>query len=108
MALPTLTYGSENWTLTKGQASRIQAAEMRFLRHVAENTLRDHKRNTDIRQELNIMSILDRIAQYRLNWWQLLCRMDGCRTLKQLQYETISRGDGEVCEIRESAWSDQL
>ena len=35
MGLPTLLYGSENWTLTKGQASRIQAAKMRFLRHVA-------------------------------------------------------------------------
>ena len=30
MALPTLLYGSE-----KGQPSRIQAGEMRFLRHVA-------------------------------------------------------------------------
>ena len=38
MALPTLLYGSENYTLTKGQASRIQAAEVRFLRHVAEYT----------------------------------------------------------------------
>ena len=54
--------------LTKGQAIRIQAAEMRFLRHVAGYTLHDQRRNTDIRQELNIMSILDRIAQYRLNW----------------------------------------
>ena len=35
MVLPTLLYGAENWTLTKGQASRIQAAEMRLLRHVA-------------------------------------------------------------------------
>ena len=68
MALPTLLYGSENWTVTKGQASRIQAAEMRFLRHVAGYTLRDHRRNTDIRQELSIVSILDRIAKYWLNW----------------------------------------
>ena len=64
MALPTLLYGSENWTLTKSPASHIQAAEMRFLRHVAGYTLHDHRRNTDIRQELNIMCILDRIAQY--------------------------------------------
>ena len=63
MTLSTLLYDSENWTLTKGQASRIEAAEMRFLMHVAGYTLHDHRRNTDIRQELNIMSILDRIAQ---------------------------------------------
>ena len=49
-----------------GQTSCIQAAEMRFLRHMARYTLHDHRRNTDIRQDLNIMSILDRIAQYRL------------------------------------------
>ena len=35
---------------------------------VYKRQLHDHRRNTDIRQELNIMSILDRIAQYRLNW----------------------------------------
>ena len=46
VALPTLLYGSENWTLTKGQPNRIQAAEMRFLRHVAGYTLHDHRRNT--------------------------------------------------------------
>ena len=73
MALPTLLYGPENWTLTKGLASCIQAAEMRFLRHVAGYTLHDQTRNTDIQQELNIMSVLDRIAQYRLNWWKRLC-----------------------------------
>ena len=84
MALPTLLYGSENWTLTKGHASRMQAAEMRFLRDVAGYTLHDHRRNTDIRQDMNIISILDRIAQYRLNWWEHLCRMDDCRIPKQL------------------------
>ena len=38
MALPTLLYESQNWTLTKSQASRIQAAEMRFIRNVAGYT----------------------------------------------------------------------
>ena len=65
MALPTLFYGSENWTLTKGQASRIQAAEMRFLRHLAGYIPHDHRRNTYIWQELNVMSILYRIDVYK-------------------------------------------
>ena len=46
-----------NIFLKKGQASRIQAAEMRFLRHMAGYTLHDHRRNTGIRQELNVMSL---------------------------------------------------
>ena len=52
--------------------------------HVAGYTLHDHRRNTDIRPELNIMGILDMIAQYRLNWWEHLCRVDDCRIPKQI------------------------
>ena len=106
MAVPTLLYGSKNWTLTKGQVSRIQAAEMRFLRHVAGYTLHDHTRNTDIRQELNIMSTLDRIAQYRLNWWEHLCRMDDYRIPKEL-WNYKPRGRRRVGRPRKRL-SDQL
>ena len=42
------------------------------------------ERNTDIRQKHNIMSILETIAKYWLNWWEHLCRMDDCRIPKQL------------------------
>ena len=37
MALPTLLYRYESWTLRKSQASRILAAEMRFLNEAEEN-----------------------------------------------------------------------
>ena len=66
-----------------------QRAEMRFLRHVSGYALQDRRRNVDVRQELNIKSILDRIAQYRLNWWEHLCRMDDCRIPKQLWLSLI-------------------
>ena len=59
MALPTLLYGRENWILTKSQASRVQATQMRFFRRVAEYTLQDFKKEVDVRRELNIMGILD-------------------------------------------------
>ena len=68
MALPTLLNGSENWTLAKYQASpSIQAAEIGFS-GAWQCILQDRKRNVDVRHELNIMSILDRIVQYRLDW----------------------------------------
>jgi hypothetical protein len=35
MAIPTLLYGSECWTLTKRQKRRLEAEEMRFLTLVA-------------------------------------------------------------------------
>jgi hypothetical protein len=49
MAIPTRLYGSECWTLTKRQKSRLEAAEMRFLRSVAGYRLINHRRNEDIR-----------------------------------------------------------
>ncbi|KAJ4451145.1 hypothetical protein ANN_02587 [Periplaneta americana] len=56
MAIPTLLYGSETWTLTTSQLKRI---EMRLLRPLAGYTLYDHKYNEDIRQELNIAAITE-------------------------------------------------
>jgi predicted DNA-binding protein (UPF0278 family) len=46
MAIPTLTYSSETWTLTKKQRQNIETAEMKFLRNVAGYTLKDQIRNT--------------------------------------------------------------
>ncbi len=37
--VPTLTYGHELWVMTERTRSRIQAAEMSFLRRVAEHSL---------------------------------------------------------------------
>ena len=52
-ATPVLTmYETESWALTQNQRKRIQAAGMKFLKRVL--TLRDHRRNADIRQELYI------------------------------------------------------
>ncbi|TWW71090.1 hypothetical protein D4764_17G0005730 [Takifugu flavidus] len=39
--VPTLTYGHELWVMTKRTRSRVQAAEMSFLRRVAGLSLRD-------------------------------------------------------------------
>ena len=56
---------------------------------------------TYIRQELNIMSILVSIAQYRLNWWEHLSRIDDCRIPNH--HGSISRWDGEVWDAGGSA-----
>ena len=63
MAAPELVYGSESWTLTQNQRKRIEAVEIKFLRRVKECTLRDHIRNADIKQKLNIYLINDKIKQ---------------------------------------------
>ena len=63
LILPTLLYGSENWTLTVLQRRRIEAAEMKLLRLLAGYTLYDHKTNDYIRCELQITGILDKIRR---------------------------------------------
>jgi hypothetical protein len=35
MAIPTLTYSSETWALTKKQRQKIETTEMKFVRNVA-------------------------------------------------------------------------
>jgi hypothetical protein len=64
MAIPTSLYGSECWTLTKSQKSRLETAEMHFLRSVAGYQLIDHRRDEDIREELQIIDINSRIKGY--------------------------------------------
>jgi hypothetical protein len=62
MATPTLLYGSETWILNARDKSRIQASEMRFLRSVKGCTREDKIRNEEIREELRIYNISEKIS----------------------------------------------
>jgi DNA-binding CsgD family transcriptional regulator len=46
-----LLYGSENWTIKARDATRITAAEMKYMRKTAGCTWREHKTNTEIAKE---------------------------------------------------------
>jgi hypothetical protein len=61
MAVPMLTYASENWTINQSDKKKIESAEMKFLRSVAGYTLLDKKRSTDICSELKILNLTERI-----------------------------------------------
>jgi hypothetical protein len=72
--LPTFLYGLENWTLTASQRRRIEAAEVKLLRPLAGYTLCDHKTKDSIRRELHSTCTLDKIDDYRLNWFLHLAK----------------------------------
>ena len=72
--LPTFLYGSENCTPTASQRRRIEAAEMKLQRPLAGWTFMSHKTNDYIRRELRITDILDRIDEYRRNWFLSLAK----------------------------------
>ena len=73
--VPTLTYGHELWVVTERTRSRIQAAEMGFLRRVAGLSLRDRVRSSVIRERLKVEPLLLRIERSQLRWFGHLVRM---------------------------------
>ncbi|KAK3516029.1 hypothetical protein QTP70_001869 [Hemibagrus guttatus] len=73
--VPTLTYGHELWVMTERVRSRIQAAEMSFLRRVAGRSLRDRIRSSVTREELGVEALLLHIERGQLRWLGHLFRM---------------------------------
>ena len=73
--VPTLTYGHEGWVMTERTRSRVQAAEMGFLRRVAGVSLRDRVRSSVIREELGVEPLLLCVERSQLRWFGHLVRM---------------------------------
>ena len=106
LVLPTFLYGSENWTLTASQRRRIEAADMKLSRPLAGYTLYDHKTNDYIRRELQITGILDKIDEYRRNWFQHLQGMPQNRIpLKSYCYRPQGR---RTIGRPKKRWREQL
>ena len=76
MAISTLLYGSETWTLKKTDETAIQSSELKFLRNVKGYSIMDKIRNEDIRKKLKITPILVNIRNYRTQWKENLERMN--------------------------------
>jgi hypothetical protein len=68
VARPTLLYGSETWVTTKRDVTRLEAAEMRFLRSVNGYTRLDKIRSEVIWKELEISGIQEVRTKHKQNW----------------------------------------
>ena len=53
-------YGAETWTLTRKEEELLERAKMRMLRWILGVSLRDRRRNEDIREVLGVASITDK------------------------------------------------
>jgi len=94
VARPTLLYGSETWVTTIRDMTRLEAAEMRFLRSVIGYTGLDKIRSEVIRKELKISGIQDVRSKHKRNWINHLERMDNTRLPKHaLNYRPLGRRD---------------
>ena len=67
--VPTLTYGHEVWVMTESIRSRVQAAEMGFLRRVAGISLRDRVRSSITRERLGVEPLLLHLERSQLRWF---------------------------------------
>jgi hypothetical protein len=65
LALLTLLYGSDIWTIKARDAKRITASEMKYMRRTGGYAWTDHKTNTEIAKELNTTPVLDKIQDYK-------------------------------------------
>jgi hypothetical protein len=94
MAIHQLFCMAQNVGHSPNNKSRLEAAEMRFLRSVAGYRLIDHRRNEDVREELQIVDINSRIKDYEIKWLQHLERMEQNRIPKLLlNYKPRGRSD---------------
>ena len=72
-AKAALKFGSEVWVLKKREEQRLEAAQMKFLRHLLGITKLDKGKNQCIRQKTGVQNIVKEIKQYQKKWLQ---RMD--------------------------------
>ena len=99
--------GSEVRVLKKREEQRLEAAQMKFLRHLLGITKLDKEKNQCIRQKnTGAQNIVKEIKQYQEKWLQHVQRMDTNRLPKQaLQYKT--KGRRNIGRPRKR-WRDQL
>ena len=87
-AKAALKFGSEAWVLKKREEQRLEAAQMKFLRHLLGITKLDKEKNQRITEKKGAQNIVKEIKQYHENWLQHIQRMDTNRIPKQaLQYK---------------------
>lgn len=91
VVIPTLIYGSESWTLTDRNMSRVNATEMRFLRKIEGKTRRDRIRNEVFRENLKIKPIEKIIQEKQLSWLGHIYRMPEIRQTRRI-YEARPLG----------------
>ena len=83
--VPIVLYGAEAWTMTEREWSRLQAGEMKFLRAIKGKTRRDRIRNEDIRRELNMESMKEKVEKMRLRWFGHVKRMGEDRLPRRME-----------------------
>jgi len=90
-AKAALKFGSEAWALKTGEEKRLEAAQMKFFRHLIGITKLDIEKNQRIKKT-GAQNTVREIKHYQEKWVQHVQRMDTNRIPKQaLQYQPKER-----------------
>ena len=101
-----MKFGSEARVLKKRQEQRLEAAQMKFARHLLGITKLDKEKNQCIRGKTGAENIVKEIKQYQEKWLQHIQRIDTNRIPKQaLQYKL--KGRRNIGRPRKR-WTDQF
>ena len=82
-AKAALKFGSKAWVLRKREEQRLEAAQIKFLRHLLGITKLDKEKNQCIREKTEAQSIVKAIKKYQEKWLQHVKRMGTNRLPKQ-------------------------
>jgi hypothetical protein len=92
--------------MKKRDEQLLEAAQMKFLRHLQEITKLDKGKNESIREKTGAQNIVKEIIQYQQKWRQHVQRMDKNRLPRQaLHYRP--NGQRNVGRPRKG-WKDQF
>jgi hypothetical protein len=67
-AKAALKFGSEAWALKKRDEQRLEAAQMKFLRHLLGITKLGRERNQSVREKLGVQNTVLEIKHYQREW----------------------------------------
>ena len=101
-----LKFGSEAWVLKKRAEQRLEAAQMKFLKHLLGITKLDKEKNQCIREKTGAQNTVKEIKQYQKKWLQHVQRMDTNRMQKQAQ-QYRPKGRRNIGRPS-NRWRDQL
>ena len=94
-AKAALKFGSEAWALKKREEQRLEAAQIKCLRHLLGITKLNKEKNQCIRQKSGSQNIIKEIKQYQKKWLQHVQRMDTNR-LPNKHYNINQKDEGTL------------
>ena len=84
--IPTVTYGSETWNLTKIQTMKLRSMQRAHERIMLNITWRDHKTAEWIREQTKLRDILQTISKAKWTWAGHLTRRTDNRWTTKLTF----------------------